>query len=260
MRGQRLREKLDAGTPALNGWMSFPCAPLAEFMAQQGYDSVTVDMQHGMMGYDTALAMIQAINTTEVTAVVRVPSNEPSIIMRMLDAGAMGIICPMVNTPEQARAFVDSCLYAPKGGRSFGPVRVQLYAGSDYWHQANAAVMPIAMIETVEAMDNLDAILDTPGLYGIYIGPADFSLSFGLNPVSDQNSEAMLERYRTVIAAARKRCLKTGIQCSTLEQTLLMRKLGFDYLTAMTDIRLVSLGAQTLMKALQQDGGSSPVY
>lgn len=260
MRGQRLRTKLDAGILALNGWMSLPDASLAEFMAHQGYDSITIDMQHGMMGYDRALAMLQAISTTDVTPMVRVPSNEPGIIMRMLDAGAMGIICPMVNRPDQAQAFVDSCLYSPRGGRSFGPTRVQISAGPDYWKLANEVVMPIAMIETAEAMDNLDAILDVPGLYGVYIGPGDFSLSFGLNPVTDINSPDMLNRYETIIASAALRGLKHGMHCGSIDQTLTMRRLGFNFLTAMSDMRLLALGAQTLMKSLEQDVETVPIY
>lgn len=260
MRGQKLREKLNTGTPALNGWCNLPCPPLAELLCHQGYDSVTIDMQHGLMGYETALGMLQAISTTEVTPLVRVPSNEAGIIGRMLDSGALGIICPMINTVEQARAFIDACLYAPNGGRSFGPIRASLYTGGNYAAEANDRIMPFAMIETVEAFENLDAILDVEGIYGLYIGPADFTLSFGHNPGTDQGIPAMVDRYKVVIQAARKRGIKTGMHCSSLEQTQAMRAIGFDFVTAMTDMRLLSFGAQTLMKSLAEKSGVSAAY
>ena len=179
MRPNRLREIWQEGGAAVNGWLQLPHGFAAEVMAAQGWDSLTVDMQHGPVGYDVALTMLQALSASDVTPLARVPWNEPGIIMKMLDAGCYGIICPMVNSAEEARRFVGACRYPPKGYRSFGPTRVSFYAGSDYAQHANDTVIALAMIETAQAIENLDAILDTPGLDGVYIGPADLSQSLG---------------------------------------------------------------------------------
>ena len=131
MRENRVRTIWQSGEAAVNGWLHIPSSWSAEIMSHQGWDSLTVDMQHGLMDYQTALTMLQAVSTTPVTPLARVPWNEPGIIGRMLDAGAYGIICPMINTRADAEAFVGACRYAPQGYRSLGPTRANLYAGSE---------------------------------------------------------------------------------------------------------------------------------
>lgn len=167
-----IRNKLKAlwaeGRPAMNGWLSIGNAFTAEIMAAQGYDSLTIDAQHGALDYAAALPMLQAMRASGVVPMVRVPWCEPGIIMKMLDAGAYGIICPMINTAEQAADFVSYMRYPPKGQRSFGPTRANFSAGANYAAEANGEILAFAMIETREAMDNLDAIAATPGLDGLY--------------------------------------------------------------------------------------------
>ena len=154
-------------------------------MANLGWDSLTIDMQHGVIDYPNALQMLQAISTTEVVPMARVNWNEPGQIMKILDAGAYGVICPMVSNREQAEKFVKACLYPPKGYRSFGPIRGLIYGGSDYGDHSNDELLKLAMIETSEALQNLDEIMSTPDLDGIYIGPADLSLAIGQKPAFD---------------------------------------------------------------------------
>ena len=152
-------------------------------MSHQGWDSLTIDMQHGVVDYPNALQMLQAISTTEAVPMARVNWNEPGQIMKILDAGCYGVICPMVSNRKEAENFVKACLYPPKGYRSFGPIRGLLYGGSDYGKYANDEILKFAMIETKEALENLDAIMSTPDLSGIYIGPADLSLAIGEDQV-----------------------------------------------------------------------------
>ncbi len=185
MRENKVRTIWQNGGAVLNGWLHIPSSWSAEVMAHTGWDSLLLDMQHGLMDYQTALTMLQAISTTEVTPLVRVPWNEPGIIGRMLDAGAQGIICPMVNTRADAEALVGACRYAPQGYRSMGPTRASVYAGSDYTTQANSSVIVMAMIETRQALDNVDAIASTPGLDGLYIGPGDLGQSLTGQPQVD---------------------------------------------------------------------------
>ena len=155
-------------------------------MANQNWDSLTLDMQHGVIDYSHAISMLQTISTTDVTPLARVNWNEPGQIMKILDAGCYGIICPMVSNKEEAEKFVQACMYPPHGYRSFGPVRGLIYGGADYAVHANDEMLKFAMIETKESLDKLDEIMSTPGLDGIYIGPADLSLAIGETPGFDR--------------------------------------------------------------------------
>ena len=159
----------------LNGWLSIESSLTAEIMAQQGYDSITIDMQHGLIGYSDLVKILQSIRASQVAPIVRVPWLDPGIIMKSLDAGAYGIICPMINNREEAEKLVASMRYPPMGKRSFGPTRQNIVRPT-YYDYANSEVISIAMIETQEAMQNLNEIISTPGLDAVYIGPADLTL------------------------------------------------------------------------------------
>ena len=145
--------------PVINGWLQIPNSFTAELMANQNWDSLTLDMQHGVIDYSHAISMLQAISTTDVTPLARVNWNEPGQIMKILDAGAYGIICPMVSNKKEAENFVQACMYPPHGYRSFGPVRGLIYGGPDYANEANNEILKFAMIETKESLEKLDEIM-----------------------------------------------------------------------------------------------------
>ena len=186
MRKNRLKEIFKSGKSAVNGWLQIPNSFTAELMANQNWDSLTLDMQHGVIDYHNALGMLQAISTTQVVPMARVNWNEPGQIMKILDAGAYGIICPMVSNKKEAENFVKACMYPPNGYRSYGPIRGLVYGGPDYPDEANNEILKFAMIETKESLEKLDEIMSTPGVDGIYIGPADLSLSIGEEPGFDR--------------------------------------------------------------------------
>src|SRR4051812_33969149 len=202
MRENRIRTLWAAGKAAVNGWLAIPNVFSAETMAHAGWDALTIDTQHGVVDYDAALAMLTAISTTSVAPVVRVPWLDPGAIMKMLDAGAYGIICPMVNTRAEAERFVGAMRYPPRGNRSFGPIRAVLYGGADYAQRANDTVIAFAMIETRQALDNLDDILSVEGLDAIYIGPADLSLALGCTPKFDQEDKPVVDAIDFILAKA----------------------------------------------------------
>src|SRR5207302_8316199 len=129
-----------------------------------------VDMQHGVVDYQVAVTMLQAISTTPVIPLARVPWNDPARLMKILDAGVYGVICPMINTRAQAEALVAACKYAPRGYRSWGPVRASIYAGADYGDHANDDLILRPMLETAEAVKNLDDILRVPGVDAAFVG------------------------------------------------------------------------------------------
>src|SRR5438093_9180985 len=174
MRENRIRTIWKGGEAVVNGWLAIPNAFSAETMAHQGWDSLTIDLQHGVVDYQAAINMLTAISTTGTVPVVRVPWLEPGILMKMLDAGAYALICPMVNTREDAERLVAVTHYAPRGTRSFGPIRALLYGGTDYPKHANDTIVVFAMIETKQALENPEAILRLKGLAVIKSVPSVF--------------------------------------------------------------------------------------
>ena len=165
---------------AVNGWCSIPSTTTAEMMSLNKFDSLTIDLQHGLIDYQLALNMLQSLNSNEITPMARVPWNEPGIIMKLLDAGFLGIICPMINNVEDCKKFVHTTKYVPEGYRSSGPTRAILIHGQNYHEEANDNIISLAMIETEEGLENVEKICEIDGLTGIYIGPSDLSVSLGL--------------------------------------------------------------------------------
>jgi 4-hydroxy-2-oxoheptanedioate aldolase len=230
----------------LNGWCSIGSPFGAELMAHIGWDSLTIDLQHGIVDYADMLGMLQGISTTPAIPLVRVPWNEPIMIQKALDAGAFGIICPMINSRIECENFVKAARYAPKGFRSVGPTRAVLYAGPDYHQNAEAAAITFAMIETKEALKNIDDIMSTPDLDAVYIGPTDLSLSLTGNP--DSTSNAMPEAIRHVLERARHHGVRAGIHATASgDYAKQMCALGFDFVTVINDVRLISRYGRQLL-------------
>ena len=256
MRANKIREIWAAGDAVVNGWLAIPSVISAETMAHQGWDSLCVDTQHGIVDYQAAVGMFAAISTTEAVPIVRVNWLDPGIIMKMLDAGAYGIICPMINTAEDAAKLVGACRYPPLGYRSFGPIRALLYAGSDYPVHANDTVIAFAMIETVDALDNLDEILSVDGLDAIYVGPADLSLALGCTPKLDQTEKPVVEAIDLIVRKAREHGVVPGLHNSTPEYALKMIDKGFQFVTLQSDSRFMAAGASEAVTAMR--AGLSP--
>ena len=245
MRKNKLKKIFSEGKAVINGWLQIPNSFSAEVMAHQGWDSITIDMQHGVVDYPNALQMLQAISTTDVVPIARVNWNEPGQIMKILDAGAYGVICPMVSNRKEAENFVKACLYPPKGYRSYGPIRGLLYGGSDYGKYANDEIIKLAMIETRESLENLDSIMSTPGLTGIYIGPADLSLAIGEEPSFDKpEGDKVYDTIMKILEHAQKNKIIAGIHNMKSEYAEKMIKKGFQLVTVGSDQRFMSAGAK----------------
>ncbi len=243
------------GQPTLNGWLSIGNPFTAEIMAAQGYDSICIDIQHGALDYSAALPMLQAMRASGVVPLARVPWLEPGIVMKVLDAGAYGVVCPMVNTARQAAEFVGYLRYPPLGQRSFGPTRANFSAGANYAVEANGEILALAMVETAEAMSNLDAIAATPGLDGIYVGPADlsFSLSQGrLAPAFDREEPEMIDALKKIVAACKKNRIRCALHCGTPEYAARAIAWGFDMTTVSGDSRLLAGAAQSSVQRFRE--------
>jgi 4-hydroxy-2-oxoheptanedioate aldolase len=255
MRENKLRRIWQSGAAAVNGWLAIANSFSAETMAHQGWDSLTVDLQHGVVDYAAMVTMLQAVSTTETVPVVRVPWLEPGVLMKALDAGAYGVICPMVNTRVDAQSLVAWTHYAPRGTRSFGPVRAQLYGGADYPQHANDTIVTLAMIETAQALDNLDDILSVEGLDAIYIGPSDLSLSLGCTPTLDDVEPKAAEAIEHILARARAHGVVAGIHNASPESALKRIARGFQFVTVSSDARLMAAGAQQVIAKMRSRQG-----
>lgn len=255
MRKNKLRA-VQENAAIINGWLAIPSSYSAEILGYQGYDAVTVDLQHGMIDFASALAMLQALSATPAVPLVRVADNDPAQIMRMLDAGAYGIICPMISTPEEARRFVAACRYPPLGNRSFGPARGLLYGGADYPQHANDEILTLAMIETREGLANLDAILATEGLDGVFIGPNDLSLTLTGSASAESRHPEMLAAVELVVSRCRQQQKIAGIFCTSGEAAARRIREGFQFVTPANDV--MQLGRASREAVAQARGNTLP--
>jgi 4-hydroxy-2-oxoheptanedioate aldolase len=251
MRTNKLRETWKSGGAAVNGWLAIPNSFSAETMAHQGWDTLTIDLQHGIVDYQAMVTMLQAISTTGTVPMVRVPWLEPGILMKSLDAGAYGVICPMINTREDAQNLVAWTHYAPRGTRSFGPTRAIIYGGADYAQKANDTIVTFAMIETAQALDNLDAILSVEGLDAIYIGPSDLSLSLGCRPVLDDVDQKASDAIDHIAARAKAHGVVAAIHNGSPEQALARIAKGFQLVTVASDSRMIASGSQQILAKMK---------
>lgn len=246
-RENRLLSSWKSGKNTINGWLAFPDPNCTEAMAHAGWDSLTIDMQHGLIDYSGALQMLMAISTTPVIPLVRVPWLEEGIIMKVLDAGAYGVICPMINTKSDAERFASITKYPPLGIRSFGPIRVKHYSGEDYEVHANSSVISIAMIETQTSINNLEEILSVGGIDAVYIGPADLSLTFGVKPMFDQEDPVVVSAIEHIIKTVRKSGKYVGVHNGTVEYAGRMIKAGANFVSVASDQRILSAGAARIV-------------
>lgn len=231
-----LRSRLADHDPLLGAWTFLRDPVAAEIASQVGYDYVCIDGQHGLHSYDSLTAQLTAIKAGgDAFPVARVLTDDAGAIGQALDAGAMGVIVPMVNTAEQAAAVVRAARYAPVGGRSIGPMGAGARYGPTYVRTANELVAVIPMIETVEAIGNLDAIAATPGVDALYVGPGDLSLSMGLPPGSDSDDPGFNEALAAVVAACREHDVIPAVHAAPelvakrVEQGFRMITIGFDF-------------------------------
>ena len=243
MRENRVRTIWEQGGAAVNGWLAIPHAFSAETMANAPFDSVTVDTQHGMVDFPDAVPMFAAMSAYAPTPLARAPWNDPAAIMKLLDAGAYGVICPMINTAEECARFVGACRYAPAGYRSFGPARGLLYGGPDYAAKANDTIVAIAMIETAEAVDNVEEIMSVPGLDGVYIGPNDLAISLGNPPNPEPTAANTVEACETVLACAKRRGLAAGMHTPSGASARDKIDKGYRFVTIANDARLLAAAA-----------------
>jgi len=240
MRPNTFKRKLAAGETTVGAWLSIPSGYAAEIVASQGVDAAVVDLQHGMIGLDTALAMLQAVSATNATPLARSGGIDDAQIMRLLDSGAYGVVCPMISTPQDAAEFVAACRYPPVGRRSYGPARGLLYGGPDYVSRANGEIMAVAMIETRAGVDNVQQIAAVEGVDALFIGPNDLALDLGSEPVPESRDPVVVDAIRRIREAGAEAGIPVGIFASTPEAAAARAREGFLWVVPDNDAGLLA--------------------
>lgn len=238
-----MTQRWAVGQAGVGLWVSVPDPSVAESLGSLDPAYLVVDMQHGLIGYSDVRHLFQAMQRSTATPLIRVPWNEPGIIGKVLDAGAMGVIIPMVNSRAEAEQAVRSCFYQPKGSRSHGPVRAAVALGENYATEANDQIACIPMIETVEAVESIEEILAVPGIDAIYVGPADLSRTLGLPPLGDHDDPLFNDALDTILTACAKAGVPAGIHANP---AIVQKRLdqGFAMVTATSDLLALMAGAR----------------
>ena len=255
MRKNKIKQMWQEGKSATLGWLSISHSFSAEMMARQGFDALCIDMQHGTGELNNVLPMLQAVSQTDTVPIVRVAWNDPAAIMKALDLGAYGIIVPLINNAEEAAAAVAACRYPPDGIRSSGPVRAMHYGGGNYFDYANDEIIVMAMIETKEGIENLDAICATPGLDAVYIGPADLSYALGLPPQPDNTEPIHLETCNNILESAHKLGIKAVMHCASADFAAGAVERGFDMVMLTSDLHSMIAGAKAQLDTFKAKVG-----
>jgi 4-hydroxy-2-oxoheptanedioate aldolase len=215
MRRNPIRQRWAEGRPASNLWVDIGWPVTVEGLGRLPYDSYTIDMQHSLIDRANLVPMLQALSLGQGAPLVRVTQNDPGEIAFVLDAGAYGVICPTMETPEECLRFVQACDYPPRGIRSWGPLRGLMYGGADYFDAYAGEILRIALIETKKGMDNLEAIAATPGLDMIYLGPNDLGVSWGAKPSYTPNHPEVDRAMARVVEVAEKYGIAAGMHTAS---------------------------------------------
>lgn len=244
-----LRKVLTGDKPALGGWCVIPGSFTAELMARAGFDWICIDVQHGLIGYQEMVGMLQAVAVVGVPSLIRVPWNDQGWIMKALDAGAAGVIVPMVNSPAEAEAAVGASRYPPDGYRSWGPTRAALGVADYSPELANRSVICAVMVETAPALDRLAEIVAVPGVDAVFIGPSDLALSMAFSPRSDEPEHR--RRLEAVPAVCHDHGVVPGIACGSTELLARWRQAGYSMLAVPSDMVMLRRAATEMIDAVR---------
>lgn len=248
MRPNRVKQLLKEGKPAIGTFLNIPSIASAEIMANVGFDWLVVDTEHGAMDVSTMHDMLVAISTTNTVPMTRARDNDPAVIKQSLDAGAYGVVIPMVNSPEEAERAVRACKYAPEGNRSAGPGRWRYYGGADYQRYANDEVMAIIQIEHIDAVNRVDEIVSVPGIDLIHMGPGDLAFSMGLSKGLGEKDPAHAEAVAKVVAATKRAGVPIGTAARSLQDVPVLLEQGFTFIMVMNDVNYLFNSASEALK------------
>jgi 4-hydroxy-2-oxoheptanedioate aldolase len=243
-------DKWKNGQPTVNVFLRINNTYVAELVTQLDFDAVTLDLQHGLIELEHSLPMLQAMHK-EKFPMVRIAANDPAAIMKLLDIGAKGIVCPLINTRAEAEKFVNACFYPPVGYRSYGPLRANLPARPTYLQDYKNDIVTFAQIETKEALDNLEEIATTKNLMGLYVGPYDLSISLGMSKVADFSDAGFMEHVRRILSVAKKHNLLTAIQCYNEAEATMLANMGYSMVTPLEESAMLVQGVREKLERVK---------
>lgn len=240
------------GRERIAGIWQVTASPVAsERLARLGYDYLCLDMQHGLLDYAAFLASVTAVDAAGGVAIGRVGANEPARIGRLLDAGAQGVIVPLVNSAEEAAAAVRACRYPPAGARSYGPARSGLRIGPDP-RVADESVACIVMIETRGALEEIERICHVPGLDGVYVGPSDLALALGApRPGEVSGTPEFAQAFKRITAAAESAGIGCGVHCHNGDDAARHLDDGFTFATVCSDLSVLEEAARAALRKVR---------
>lgn len=234
----KLFDNLAKGRSSLNIFLRIPHPWTAEMISHQDFDSITLDLQHSLIGRETMALMLAALRK-EVYPMARLSWNDPAQIMYALDVGVKGVICPMINSRQDAEAFVSACFYPPKGIRSYGSIRSNLPPRETYMKDYDEDILTIAQIETRAGLENIEAIASTPHLSGLYLGPYDLSIDLGYTKLADFSNPDFMKQVERVLSVAKKHKLLTCVHAFGEEDAVRLSTMGFDIITPMDETSMM---------------------
>jgi 4-hydroxy-2-oxoheptanedioate aldolase len=250
--GRSLRQIVQERQVAYGGWCMLPSSLAAEVVSASGCDWLCLDTQHGLIDDGAMRTMVQAAAIRATPVVVRVPWNEPASIMRALDAGADGVVVPMVNTAEEAERAVAASRYPPLGYRSWGPLRSLMADAGFNPARGNEQTICIVMVETVEAFENLEAILQVPGVDSVLVGPSDLTISHTGDNSGAASTERDVAMIREIAAACSRHGVAAAISCGSGEEARRFRAMGYTLLALPSDGALLGAGMASTLAAARE--------
>lgn len=259
MRANTAKQKMLQGKPAFGYSLQLGSPLVAEALASCGVDFILIDTQHGSFSPESTILTLMALTHGMAVPMARVARNDYTLIGRLLDEGALGIIVPMVHTREEAQAVADACLLPPRGRRSWGWGRARVY-GSDYPDRINDELFVAVQLESIQAVENAEAILSVPGIDGCWIGPADLALSLGIDPRRAAEDDRHARAIERVVEACRNTGKIAGFAAYGPEDALRRAEQGFRFLTAGSDIGFMLGGATAGVRTLGLEAQSARGY
>ena len=255
MRVNKVKTLWQQGKAPTVAWLFSADTYIGELIANAGFDALVLDMQHGMgIGPDRAALWLQAVSTKDTVPIVRVPWNEPAYIQWVLDAGAYGVIVPLVNSREEAAKAAGACRYPPLGYRSVGPNRARFYGGVDYLEGANREVICLIMIENINTVAHVEELAGVRGIDGFFIGPADLAVTIGLAPGEIQNSSRHAEACRLVLDVAKSHGLIAGVYSRSAQEMLRRTEEGFMFCPCINDVHALTVAADATLQEIRGSG------
>jgi 4-hydroxy-2-oxoheptanedioate aldolase len=262
MRANPVKRGLKAGRPSVGTWLSLASVTAARFLARLGFEWLTVDCEHSMVGIETATSMFAAIADAGCTALARVPANRHDHIKRVLDNGAHGIVVPMVNSRAEALAAVAAAKYPPAGNRSVGgsvPALNFDTTANDYLAHADEELLIVLQCEHIQAVDDADAIFSVPGIDAIFVGPNDLAASMRGKDGSPPSGEATTRVMKHILDTCRRHGVASGLHCATAEEARHRLQEGWQLIAVGSELRMMLDGANDVLHRLGVGGPKGPI-